>query len=126
MTRSFREGLLFTLLTGYILSLHTSVGFLNIVLFSIITFSVARYISLNFYTNDFKYLFLSIALPVFANKLFMLIWLRFGNFLIFMEHFLYVIIGTVSTAVVGILVFRLFNWIDVMTKRINLDSIVEE
>jgi len=126
MTRSFREGLLFSLFAGYMLSLHTSVGFLNVSLFSIVTFFVARYVSLNFYTNDVKYLFLTIALPVFANKVFTLFWLRFGNFLIFMEHFFYVITGTIITAAVGILIFRTFNWIDVITKRINLDSVVEE
>ena len=126
MTRSFREGLLFTLFAGYMLSLHTSVGFLNVSLFSIVTFCVARYVSLNFYTNDIKYLFLTIALPVFANKVFTLFWLRFGNFLIFMEHFFYVIIGTLITAAVGIVIFRSFNWIDILTKRINLESVVEE
>ena len=126
MSRGFREGLLFTLFAGYMLSLNTSVGFLNVSLFSIVTFSVARYVSLNFYTNDIKYLFLTIALPVFANKIFTLFWLRFGNFLIFMEHFLYVILGTIVTALVGIVVFRTFNWIDIITKRINLESVVEE
>lgn len=99
---------------------------MSILSFSLITYAVGRYVSTNFYTNDLKYLFFSIALPVVANKLSMLIWLNTGNLLFFMEHALYMITGTIVTAGAGILVFKLFNWIDVRTGLINLESVVEE
>jgi len=126
MTRGFREGLLYTLLASYIMSLHTGGSFMAVLSFSLITYAVARYVSTNFYTNDLKYLFLSIALPVAANKLSMLIWLNTGNLLFFMEHLLYMVTGTVITAGAGILIFKLFNWIDVKTGLIDLESVVEE
>ncbi|MEI6079596.1 MAG: hypothetical protein WCQ53_03030 [bacterium] len=126
MTKSFREGVLFTLFATYMLSLNTSVGFLNLSLFYIISFAVARYVSLNFYTNELKYLFLSIALPILASKLFILFWLKLGNIIVFAEHFLYMLSETLITAAAGIIIFKLFNLIDIKTGQINLESIVEE
>jgi len=118
--------LLYTLFAAYVFSLNTSGGFFIVGIFFIITYAAARYISLNFYTNDLKYLFLSIALPIAANKLFVLFWINLGNFLFFMEHFFYLILETLVTAAVGIAIFKFCTWLDIRTGIIDLESVVEE
>jgi hypothetical protein len=126
MTRGFREGLLYILFASYMFSLNTSEGPFVIAIFFIIIYAVARYVSLNFYTNDLKYLFLSIVLPVGIGKLLVLFWIDLGNFLFFMEHLFYLISETAITGVVGMAIFKLFNWIDTKTGLIDLESVVEK
>lgn len=126
MTRKFRQGLIFVLFSSYVFSLHTSINFFIFSLFYIVAYSVARYISLNFYTNDLKYLFLSISIPVFFSKITMLFWLGINTFSLFFEHFFYIIVCTILTSATGIVLFRFFNWIDIVTKKINIESVVEE
>ncbi len=126
MTRKFRPGLIFIIFASYVFSLHTSISFFILLLFNIISYSVARYISLNFYTNDLKYLFLSLCLPIFLSKIIMMFWIGIHSFSLFSEHFFYVIVCTIFTSAVGVLLFKLFNWIDIVTKKINTESVVEE
>jgi hypothetical protein len=62
---------------------------------------------------------LGIFISVFSGKLFTLILTGLSGFVLFMEHVLYLSIQSILTALLGLLLFKLFRFIDVKTNLIE-------
>ena len=122
MKRNLIEGAFFVSLTGYLFYLHSGSGFLSATLLYLLVFFISHYISLNFYISNTKDLLLSIAVCVFLYKLLLSIWLYWSDFTVVLQFILYGFISAWLTAGIGVLLFKILSWLDIITGRSSLES----
>jgi len=123
MKRGLGEGVLFTFIMAYLYSLNSGLGFIPASFFQLIVLFLARYISSNFYVSTAKDFILSITALVFIQKLIMLMWLNWSNWMLLLSFIPQIVSRTIITAAVGYFIFRLLYRIDVLTHRIELESL---
>jgi hypothetical protein len=123
MNRRYRESILGIFLSSYLLSLYSSGSFYIIAASFLITFGVSRYLTINFYTGKSYYMVLGVFISVFSGKVFKLMLTDLSGFLLLAEQVLYLLIQSVLTAVLSLLFFKFFRFIDIKTGLIEKGTV---
>ncbi|MFH1222876.1 MAG: hypothetical protein V1647_00865 [Pseudomonadota bacterium] len=121
--RGLGEGIFFTLVMSYLYSMNSSIEIIPASFFELMVLFAARYAGSNFYISTARDFMLTIAGIVFIQKFIISLWLNWGSWLIFLSFIPQTVSRTVVTAAVGLLVFKILYRIDVVTHRIELESV---
>jgi len=124
LRRELVEGILWTLLISYIYSLHSGFSTISSSLFMLLVLFASRYIGRNFYLLTKKEYFLGMAVPIFAQKLLLTLWLHWYDGGLFIVPIVQAITTTLCTVFVGFFMLKLLTFIDVWSQRLDASSLI--
>lgn len=124
LKRELTEGVLWTLFISIVYSVHSGFTGLSSSLFMLLVFFSARYIGRNFYLLTLKEYFLGLAVPIFAQKFLLSLWLYWNNVHMMPTAFLQAVTTTICSAFVGLLILKMLTALEVWSGRLDATSLI--
>ncbi len=124
LNRKFSYSVGFTLLASYFMGLYSVAGFYIIAVSLLIVLATSRYLTKDLYTQKTYYFLLSLFIPFLFGKIFLILWIA-SSARVFFIHIFYALSQSLLTALLALLVFKLFKFIDVKTHFIDEISVKE-
>ena len=124
LRRELTEGILWTLFISIAYSVHSGFTSLSSSLFMLLVFFVSRYIGRNFYLLTVKEYFWGLAVPIFAQKLLLSLWLYWHNVNMMPIAFLQAVTTTICSAFVGLLILKMLSSLDVWSGKLDATSLI--
>jgi hypothetical protein len=124
LRRELTEGILWTLFISLTYAVHSGFTSLSSSLLMLLVFFAARYIGRNFYLVTLKEYFLGLAVPIFAQKLLLLLWLYWHNVSVMPIALLQAVTTTICSVFVGLLILKMLTRLDVWSERLDSTSLI--
>jgi hypothetical protein len=124
LRRELTEGIIWTLFVSYTYSMHSGLSSISSSLLMLLVFFFSRYIGRNFYLLTEKEYFLGMAVPIFAQKLALSLWLHWYNTGVFFVPILQSVTTTVTSSLFGLLILKMLTAIDIWSGRLDETSLI--
>lgn len=124
LRRELTEGILWTLFISLTYTVHSGFTSLSSSLLMLLVYFTARYIGRNFYLVTLKEYFLGLAVPIFAQKFLLLLWLYWHNMNAMPTAILQAVTTTICSSFAGLLILRMLTHLDVWSGRLDATSLI--